>query len=80
MIKIYQQDEKIRQSVLAGVRKLEIPDEVIDSYFSQHIVNGSLAVHLLMPGMIPEDKQEQFIELTDTMMLHQLKKYAGIEL
>ena len=79
MMKIlYAQDGDVREAIHAKVRKLGISDEAITSYFTNHIVNGPIAVNMLMEDMIPNDKKKQFIELTDQLMLDCLKIYAGL--
>jgi hypothetical protein len=81
MIKLYKQDEGVRQIIRAKVGELGISDKAIELYFTEYINEGALAVNIFpsIKELIPAEKKKQFIELTGQLMLDVLKRHIGLE-
>ncbi len=84
MIKLYKQEEGLRQAIHTKVRELGVSDKTIESYFTKHIVNGLLGVtHMVLfedaSGLASSNKSQEFVTLTDYLMLDVLKRHIGLE-
>ena len=77
---LYKQDETIKQSVNEQMIKLGVPEQAIIEYFTTccHIGGPALSVGNI-GKMIPDDKKEPFLELSNQLMLTFIRGYLGLE-
>lgn len=81
MIRLYKQDEGVRQAIHAKVVELGISDKAIKLSFTGYITEGMLAVNIFrdIAELIPAEKKKPFIKLTGQLMLDVVKRHAGLD-